>query len=146
VTVPNVLSLVAPVVLVASLVFLGATGNLVSRSPVAIALQLGAVALAVWARTAFPAGAFRVAAEPAAERVIRRGPYRVIRHPQFAAALLFLWTAVLFHRSPVTLGVGTVATLAAALRIVIEERMLRARYPEYAGYARTTKAIVPFVL
>jgi protein-S-isoprenylcysteine O-methyltransferase len=143
---PNALSLVAPVVMIASMAFLGATGNLVSRSPVAIALQLGAVGLAIWARTAFPAGAFRVAAQPAAEGLIRRGPYRVIRHPQFAATLLFLWTAVLFHRSALTLGVGLVATLAVALRIVIEERMLRARYPEYADYAGTTKAIVPFVL
>jgi protein-S-isoprenylcysteine O-methyltransferase Ste14 len=30
-------------------------------------------------------------------------------------------------------------------RVVVEERLLRARYPEYADYARSTKALVPYV-
>ena len=131
---------------VVGLLVLAATGNLFSSSPVVIALQLAAVALAVWARRSFPAGAFRVAATPAAESVIRRGPYRAIRHPMYSAMLLFIWAAVLSHLSVLTLVVGIVATCVAAARIALEERLLRDRYAGYAAYVRATKAVVPFLL
>jgi protein-S-isoprenylcysteine O-methyltransferase Ste14 len=29
--------------------------------------------------------------------------------------------------------------------VVVEERLLRARYPDYDAYARSTKALVPYV-
>lgn len=131
---------------IAALVLLGATGNLFSWSPPAIAAQLFAVALAVWARRSFPSGAFRVAAAPAAEGVIRRGPYRVIRHPMYAAALLLVWAAVLSHPSVLTVVVGVVLAGVVATRIVLEERLLRERYPEYAAYVGSTKALVPYLL
>ena len=131
---------------IAGLIVLAATGNLFSSSPIVIACQLTAVALSVWARRSFPGGVFRVAATPAADTVIQRGPYRCIRHPMYAAALLFIWAAVLSHRSLVTVAVGVVVTGVAAARIVLEERLLRARYVEYADYARETKAVVPYLL
>ncbi len=131
---------------ITGLIVLAATGSLFSASPIVIALQLGAIALAVWARRSFPDGAFRVGATPATDTVIQRGPYRFIRHPMYAAALLIVWTAVLSHRSLTSLAVGIVVTGVAAVRIVLEERLLRDRYAEYAAYARATKAVVPFLL
>jgi len=38
------------------------------------------------------------------------------------------------------------ATAMVAVRIATEERLLVARYPEYASYAASTKRVVPFVL
>jgi protein-S-isoprenylcysteine O-methyltransferase Ste14 len=87
-----------------------------------------------------------VEAMPSAETVIRRGPYRFIRHPMYSAALLFIWAAVLSHRSSWTVGIGAIVTIIATLRIVFEERLLRDRYPEYAAYAELTKAVVPYVI
>jgi protein-S-isoprenylcysteine O-methyltransferase Ste14 len=133
-------------VVITALIGLAATGNLFSPSPVVIAIQLLAIALAVWARRSFPAGAFRVAATPAASTVIQRGPYRFIRHPMYSAALLFIWAGVFSHVSLLTLAVGGVVTAVAAARIILEERLLRARYAEYAAYVRTTKAVVPYLL
>jgi len=136
----------ALLIVIAALAVLAATGNLFSASPVVIAIQLLAIALSIWARRSFPAGAFRAAATPAADTVIRRGPYRFIRHPMYSAALLFIWAAVLSHCSVGTLAVGAVVTAVAAARIVLEERLLRARYPQYADYVRETKAVVPYLL
>lgn len=133
-------------VVIGAIVALAATHSLFSPSPLTIALQLLAVTVAVWARRSFPAGAFRVAADPAAETVIRRGPYRFIRHPMYSAALLFIWTAVLSHRSMRNVVIGLVVTGTVAARIVLEERLLRARYSDYAAYEGTTKAVVPYVL
>jgi protein-S-isoprenylcysteine O-methyltransferase Ste14 len=136
----------ALVFVIGALIILAATGNLVSLSPFAIAAQVLAVGLAVWARRSFPAGAFRVSAGPGGNSVIRRGPYRLIRHPMYAGALLFLWAAVLSHLSLWTGVVGLVTTTIVAIRIGIEERVLRERYIDYDTYAQTTKAVVPYLL
>jgi len=132
-------------VVIAGLVVLGVTGNLFSSSPLVIAAQVAAVALNVWARRSFPTGAFRVSAAPGGTATIRRGPYRFIRHPMYAAALLFVWAGVLGHASVLTLAIGAVVTAVALARVVAEERLLRAEYPDYGDYARTTKAFVPYV-
>ncbi|HKI86484.1 MAG TPA: methyltransferase [Thermoanaerobaculia bacterium] len=89
-----------------------------------IAAQLFAVGLAVWARRSFPTGTFRVTAVPAAHDVIQRGPYRLIRHPMYTAALLLIWAAVLSHSSVMTVGVGILVTVLVFARILIEERLL----------------------
>lgn len=136
----------ALVAVVAALVILAGTSSLFSSSPLVIAAQLFAVGLAVWARRSFPAGTFRVTAVPAAHDVIQRGPYRLIRHPMYAAALLFIWAAVLSHSSVLTVGVGALVTVLVSARIAIEERMLAEQYPEYAAYVRSTKAVVPYLL
>jgi len=63
-------------IVVAAILVLAGTGNLLSASPVAVALQVTAVALNVWARRAFEGGTFRVTAAAAGASLIRRGPYR----------------------------------------------------------------------
>jgi protein-S-isoprenylcysteine O-methyltransferase Ste14 len=62
------------------------------------------------------------------------------------AVLLFIWAAVLSHLSRWTPLLGGLVTLVVSLRIIAEERVLRARYPDYDAYARSTKALIPFVV
>jgi protein-S-isoprenylcysteine O-methyltransferase Ste14 len=131
---------------IGAVVLLAVTNDLFSSSAIVIAAQLLAVGIMMWARRSFPTKTFRVDATPSAETVIRRGPYRLIRHPMYSAALLFIWAAVLSHLSLWTAAIGAFVTIIAALRVVFEERFLRARYPEYAAYAQVTKAIVPYVI
>jgi protein-S-isoprenylcysteine O-methyltransferase Ste14 len=129
-----------------AIVVLAVTRSLFASAPVVIVVQALAVGLSVWARRSFPKGDFRVTAVPSGASIIRRGPYRFVRHPMYSAALLFIWAAILSHLSVVNVGIGLAVTLIVAMRVVAEERLLRARYPEYAEYARSTGALVPFVL
>jgi protein-S-isoprenylcysteine O-methyltransferase Ste14 len=64
----------------------------------------------------------------------------------YSAALLFIWAAILSHVSPWTLALGVFVTLVVWFRLIAEERLLRTRYSEYSEYARSTKALIPFVL
>jgi protein-S-isoprenylcysteine O-methyltransferase Ste14 len=131
--------------MLAAIVVLAATGNLISSSPIVIALQAAAIALNLWARSAFQVGTFRVDAAPAGSSVIRRGPYRFIRHPMYAAMLLFIWASIGGHRSPLTVTLGVAVAALAVARVVAEDRLLIEQFPEYLEYSRTTKALIPFL-
>ena len=114
--------------------------------PVVIACQVCGLAVVLWARTVFPKGSFRVTAQPAAGQVLQSGPYRIIRHPIYAGALLILWAGIAGNFSLLHAGIGAVATVAVLGKIFFEERLLRASLPVYEPYARSTKALIPFVL
>lgn len=141
----KLLSKLAFPVLLLALVFLAVRGSLFSRSPIVIAVQLLALALNVSARRAFAAGQFRVTPDPGPGDMLRRGPYRLIRHPMYAGGLLFLWTGIVAHWSVVPVVVGLVVAALVAIRVLEEERLLGERFPDYAEYARSTKRIIPFV-
>lgn len=133
-----------PVVLL-GLAFLAARGSLVSRSPIVIAVQVLALLLIVSARRSFATGQFRVTADPGPGTLVRRGPYRLIRHPMYTGALLFLWAGIVAHWGAVPIAVGLVVTVMGAIRMADEERLLRERFPDYPEYARATKRVIPFV-
>jgi protein-S-isoprenylcysteine O-methyltransferase Ste14 len=130
---------------IVSIAVLAFTGNLFTPSPFVIAIQAAAIGLSIWARRTFEQGAFRVSAAPGAPAVMRRGPYRFVRHPMYVAVLLFVWTAVISHLSWFTAAIGLAVTTLIVARVIAEERLLRATYPDYQEYARSTKALVPLV-
>jgi protein-S-isoprenylcysteine O-methyltransferase Ste14 len=70
------------------------------------------------------------------QRVITDGPYRIVRHPMYAGALL------MFVGTPLLLGSWwgllfvPIAVVGIGFRAVGEERMLRRELPGYDDYAR----------
>jgi len=76
---------------------------------------------------------------------VTTGPYRYWRHPIYAAVLYFIWVGVISHFSLINIALVLVASLALAVRIISEERLVRERYPEYADYAARTKRLIPFI-
>jgi protein-S-isoprenylcysteine O-methyltransferase Ste14 len=135
----------ALLLVVVAIFFLALTGGLFSRSPLVIGGQLLAVLLAVWARRSFGAAQFSIQAAPAGGGVISAGPYRFIRHPMYAAALLLIWTSIAGHWSPLNAGVGVLVTAVILIRIAAEETLLQASYPDYLSYTGQTKRIIPFL-
>jgi protein-S-isoprenylcysteine O-methyltransferase Ste14 len=80
------------------------------------------------------------------QHVVSTGPYAHVRHPLYAAAVLFLIGTALLLGSWSGLAGAVVLVAALALRAVLEERMLAADLPGYAGYMRQVKyRLVPGV-
>ena len=142
----KLISKFALLIVILAILYLLISGNLLSRSPLIIAGQLLAVALGIWARRSFQGEQFSINAEPVAGSLLLTGPYHFIRHPMYTFALLFVWTSILGHLSLITVAIGLIVTGVTAIRIVIEEQFLRARYPGYAEYARKTRRVIPFVI
>lgn len=141
----KLLSTPVVIILVLAIVGLFYAHALLGHGPVAIGLQVAAVLLMIWARVTFGMRSFHYAANPTAGGLVTTGPYRYLRHPIYAAALLFVWTGVAVNASPLSVALGLAATAMLALRILFEERLVRQRYPEYDDYARRTKRVVPFI-
>jgi len=76
---------------------------------------------------------------------VTTGPYRFIRHPIYTAASLFIWAGVLSNWSVLAGWLGVLLLVGAIVRMLCEERLVVAAYPEYRDYARTTKRMVPYV-
>ena len=127
------------------ILYLFISGNVFTSSPFVIAGQLLAVALNIWARLAFKKGQFSIHAEPKEGTLLNIGPYKFIRHPMYAAALLFIWSSILGHLSIANVIIGLAGTSVAIIRIIEEEKLLKSKYSDYIQYTKQTKRIIPLV-
>lgn len=112
-----------------------------------MALMVAGLLLRWWSvRTLAQFFTVDIAIHPGQE-LIRRGPYRLLRHPSYTGALLtVVGFAIALGHLLAALVVVVPITAAFLWRIRIEERMLAEAFPEaYPAYARETKRLVPFV-
>jgi protein-S-isoprenylcysteine O-methyltransferase Ste14 len=130
------------VLAIAGLIF---THSLFGHGPVSIGLQAVAFLWMIWARVTFGLRSFHYTANPTEGGLVTTGPYHYMRHPIYAAILLFVWAGIAANASPLSVALGLVATAMLALRIAFEEGLVRERYPEYDDYARHTKRVIPFI-
>lgn len=71
--------------------------------------------------------------------VCREGPYRIVRHPGYAGALLSYWLMPLVLSTLWVYVPVVVVTGLLALRIVLEEKTLREELPGYVQYTKETR-------
>ena len=80
------------------------------------------------------------------QTVISSGPYHYIRHPMYAAALLFVFGTALLLGSGLGLIWGLILVGMIARRAVLEERTLRKELPGYDSYMKQVKyRLIPYV-
>jgi protein-S-isoprenylcysteine O-methyltransferase Ste14 len=138
-------SVLAFALMVVGLVGLLYNGALFGRHPAVIAVQVAAILLMVAARITFGARSFHAAANPTAGGVVSTGPYAYVRHPIYAAAIYLTWAGALDHFSWINVGWAVLVTAGGFVRMLLEERMLVERYPEYRDYMARVRRVVPFI-
>ncbi len=109
------------------------------------AVAVAGIALRVWAILTLDRFFTFVVGISADHRVVQRGPYRLLRHPGYAGALLTLLGIGVAVRNWLSLLlIVAVPALALAIRITVEEAALAgALGAEYRAYADRTARLIP---
>ncbi len=131
--------------MVVAILGLMARHGIFGRGPVSILLQVLAALLMLWARLTLGFRSFHLSARPTSGGLVVSGPYRFLRHPVYAAVLLFIFAAIASNFSIQNAGLGLLGTAGALTRILMEEELLRREFTEYTDYAKETKRLIPFI-
>ena len=101
--------------------------------------------LAVFRANSFAAPQVRVQSDRE-QRVIDGGPYALVRHPMYAAAILYLFGMPLLLGSAYGLMAPPLFIVGVSLRAIGEERTLARELPGYADYmTRVRYRLIPGV-
>jgi protein-S-isoprenylcysteine O-methyltransferase Ste14 len=112
-----------------------------------LSIMLLGFGLRIWAVATLGAS-FRTTVETHAEqRVEKRGPYRLVRHPSYSGLLLMCLGYGIAVQNLLSLAFAFILPLIAILyRIRIEEAALISSIgSEYEEYRRSTKKLIPWV-
>lgn len=139
------LSLCGFLVAAAAIVGLFAIQHLLANAPTLLVIQACAVLLMLWARATFGLRSFHPTADTTEGGLVSTGPYRYWRHPIYASIIYFVWTGQVEAPTRLSVALALLVTAGLALRMVLEEQFLVAAYPEYSGYMRHAKRLVPFI-
>lgn len=80
---------------------------------------------------------------PQARRLVRNGPYGLIRHPLYVAEAIATLGMVMLHLGWPAIVLGLVQTALQLARIHYEEAVLTEAFPEYRDYARDVPRFIP---
>jgi len=84
--------------------------------------------------------------EERGQTVISTGPYHYVRHPMYAAIVIFMAGTALLIGSWYGIVLGLILGVILARRAVLEERTLRAELPGYGAYMAQVKyRLIPYV-
>jgi protein-S-isoprenylcysteine O-methyltransferase Ste14 len=112
-----------------------------------VALMVGGIALRHWAGKMLGASYTRTLRIQSGQQLIQEGPYKVIRHPGYAGALLLWVGALIATGNWLTIIIATPVIIGAYVyRIHCEEAMLADSFGgQYGIYRAHTWKLIPFV-
>ena len=80
---------------------------------------------------------------PQARALVTNGPYRFVRHPIYLAEIVTVWGGAWNFQQPWSFAVASVVTVLQLYRLRVEEKILRAAFPTYELYKKTTARLIP---
>jgi protein-S-isoprenylcysteine O-methyltransferase Ste14 len=128
------------------IIFILASGSPVAYQTLLLLLQIAGMAIGIWAVAAMGVGNINIS--PLVKEgavLVRRGPYRLIRHPMYLAVLLVIWPLIIDRFSLPRVTAGFVLTTNLIIKMLYEERLLKKQFVEYEAYMKTTKRLIPAI-
>lgn len=112
-----------------------------------LALNFAGIALAAWARLIIGKNWSATVTVKQSHQLVRRGPYKIVRHPIYSGLLLaILGTAIALREVRDLVGFGFVFA-GFWMKLRLEERFMTEQFGEdYTRYEVEVRALIPFVL
>jgi len=131
-----------------SLVLLIVTGPVLPGSLPLMIFYIAGWILGIWSILAMGIGNINAGPDPLPEgKLIRRGPYALIRHPMYAAILLVFTPLLLDQFTVPRLLIMMVLIINLLLKIRYEEQQMNMSYcKKYREYSAGTWQLIPYVL
>jgi protein-S-isoprenylcysteine O-methyltransferase Ste14 len=114
---------------------LGPVWSVVSTTLILVGTSLAFVVLRWLGRS------FSIFAE--ARRLVTEGPYQIVRHPLYLCEGIALVGITLQVLSPLAVLIVIAAVMVQCRRMINEEAILKAAFPEYRAYAANTPFLIP---
>lgn len=128
------------------IVVIGVTGPIVHGPRYFLGGAVVGVLLMIWAIGTMRLSNLNVMPDLKANSIlVTSGPYRLIRHPMYAAVLLVTLALVLNHLTLLRVGYWLVLVIDLHLKFMYEEKLLLEKYPQYSDYKQRTKRLIPFI-
>ncbi len=125
---------------------IGMTGPLIPTNLLFLTLEALGIGLGVWAVLVMRLGRFNIRPEPAADAsLVRKGPYRWLRHPMYTSVLLISAALVGGSFTPMRLLMWGALCGVLTAKLLYEEELLAERFPQYRQYKEGTWRLIPYV-
>ncbi len=111
-----------------------------------LGVQIAAIALGLWAIAVVRLPHLSIFPAPKAQAELRtNGPFRLIRHPMYAAVLLYCGVVAFEHFSIPNSVLFLVLTFDLLVKLNYEEGLLAAHFPTYSDYQKRSKRLIPWI-
>ena len=128
------------------LFFLIYTGTVYNLGNYAFLLELTSILLGSWAVYAMRTSKLNIFPElRPGSSLIRKGPYRIIRHPMYLAVILFAISMLLNYFTLFRLLIVSVLAIDLVIKIEYEETLLDKELPGYIEYRSKTYKLIPYI-
>ncbi len=104
------------------------------------------ILLGIWAVIAMPPASLTIHPVPKPSGSLAfKGPYRLIRHPMYAAVIWVSFSQVFDYTGAKNICCFIMLVGALIAKIIMEEKLLVEKYTGFAAYQQKTKKLIPFV-
>ena len=109
-------------------------------------MELFGILLGVWAIWVMNESKMHIMPKPrSGAKLIRKGPYRIIRHPMYVAIIFSLTPLIITHFDWIRFWILLVLYINLVFKLTFEETLLVEYFEDYDEYRKSSWKLIPYL-